>query len=420
MLQWNDLHPYHAVHVVRLRGHPDAQTIRKGITRTLRAHGLGALTLDRASRTFRFDAEPGPVEVREVAPGSDPIESLRQEMEHQLNQRIAVEPAFSPFRFFVIPELETYLLGLTYFHAVADAESVTLLLRQIAGALSGRIPARVNRLDCHPPRHDGFWSSLIHQGPRKLLGLSADVRRMRRAHRPPLRDVEDLTNRVQLLHAEPVQLMCLIQSAKRWGVTVNDVLLALLMRAVAPLAADRLAQSRRRDIALATIVNVRRQHNIDSAQTFGLFLGSFVVSHPMSEPVSIEALARALHVRTEDVKRRRAFLATPLELRLANWLMSWSPPSRQKKFYHKHQPLWGGITNMNLNNLWPDAEQSGSLDYFRTVSTGPVTPLALSATTFAEHVNIAVSYRPAVFDDPAIEQVRSGLTRQFESLMNGE
>ena len=44
---------------------------------------------------------------------------------------------FNPFRFFVVPEAGTFLLGLVYFHAVADAEAIVLLLRELVAAYAG-------------------------------------------------------------------------------------------------------------------------------------------------------------------------------------------------------------------------------------------------------------------------------------------
>ena len=40
---------------------------------------------------------------------------------------------------------------------------------------------------------------------------------------------------------------------------------------------------------------------------------------------------------------------------------------------------------MNLNSLWPGNEAAPTPDYFRAVSTGPVTPLVLSVSTAGDH-----------------------------------
>ena len=67
---------------------------------------------------------------------------------------------------------------------------------------------------------------------------------------------------------------------------------------------------------------------------------------------------------------------------------------------------------MNMNNLWP-RDHDGPTDYFRAVSTGPITPLVLSVTTFTGHMNIGLTYRPAVFAMAQINDVLSRLDRQF-------
>jgi len=73
---------------------------------------------------------------------------------------------------------------------------------------------------------------------------------------------------------------------------------------------------------------------------------------------------------------------------------------RRKKLYQKHYPLWGGLTNMNLNVLWPQPEESPPVDYFRAVSTGPVTPLVVSITSIGQVANVGLTYRSTVFGPP--------------------
>jgi hypothetical protein len=47
------------------------------------------------------------------------------------------------------------------------------------------------------------------------------------------------------------------------------------------------------------------------------------------------------------------------------------------------------------------------LDYFRAVSTGPVTPLVFSATTFKDTLNVGLTYRTTVFSPAEIERVQN-------------
>lgn len=417
MLQWNDMHPYHAVHVLRFQGVPELDRLQQSISDRLRACGLTGLRLDRDAGTFRYDDTPIPITLSTVTAGNDPVQTCNAEIERQLNQRIEISDRFAPFRFFVIAEQDSFLLGTTYFHPIADAESVALLLRDLAADyLTGRSAEPNPGLDCHPPRHDQLLTTFPAVVARKLLTLPANLRRMRRSYRAPLRDADDATNRFSLTTVQSETLTRLLETAHAWNITLHDLLIASLMKALSPLAPDRLNEKRRRNISLGSIVNVRRDHHIDSERTFGLFLGSFVVTHPVPIDVPLKELARDLNRQTQHIKANKDYLAAPLELSFAGRVIALYSTSRQRKFYHKHHPLWGGITNMNLNALWTADRASRPADYFRAVSTGPVTPMVLSATTYGDHMHIGLSYRPAVFAPEEVQQVLSGLNRQFNHL----
>ena len=62
---------------------------------------------------------------------------------------------------------------------------------------------------------------------------------------------------------------------------------------------------------------------------------------------------------------------------------------------------------MNLNPLWPMKDKEGAVNYFRAVSTGPITPLVLSITTVGDIVNIGVTYKRAVFTPSGVETLIS-------------
>jgi len=228
-----------------------------------------------------------------------------------------------------------------------------------------------------------------------------------------------MNNRLKLLRIGREELRSLILTAKDWRVTVNDLLLALLMKALAPVADDRAKASRRKMLSLGCIVNIRKDLGVDSQRTFGLFLGSFMVTHAVPGGISLNQLARDLREQTLAIKRHRLYLGTPLELSFGRLMISFFSPGRRKKFYQKNYPLWGGITNMNLNSIWPMDEGEAAKDYFRAVSTGPVTPLVLAATTIGDHANIGLTYRTTVFSAAVIEQVACCFLQSLKNLGSG-
>jgi hypothetical protein len=146
---------------------------------------------------------------------------------------------------------------------------------------------------------------------------------------------------------------------------------------------------------------------MDGARVFGLFLGSFMVTHEVPAEISLRRLAEDVRQQTLPVKRCRLYLAAPMELAFASLMLKFSSPMQRKKFYSKNYPLWGGITNMNLNSLWDQKDANAPLDYIRGVSTGPVTPLVLSVTTIGDRVNLGVSYRTAAFSAIDIEEFQA-------------
>ncbi|MCL4176429.1 MAG: hypothetical protein KJ072_01605 [Verrucomicrobia bacterium] len=422
MLQWNELQPYNAVHVVRFALPLEMDRLRRVIEGSLAQRGIGHLTLDRRRGTYQYRPAGVPIEIRgadEIGAGGGGTACVAQ-LEHELNTPFRIDRPFCPVRFFVLPERDAFSLGAAYFHAAADAESMILLLRGIVAGYAGAGEAYPTPpFDCHPRRHDRWWQYRPGLFMRKLAAIPFELRTMRRAVRLHLRDADDLRNRVRLMRVGSGTLEALLVTAKGWGVTVHDLLLALLLRALAPLAPRRGAKARRRNIALGSIVNVRGECGIDRERTFGLYLGSFVVSHAVPEGVDLRALATDLRGQTGRIKRRKLYLATPLELAFAGRVFNLCSTRRRKQFYHKHHPLAGGISNMSLDPYWQPGNTARPADYFRAVSTGPATPLVLSATTYNRGMTCALSCRAGVFTPAGMDEFQARFDAELKRLEGG-
>lgn len=417
MLQWNDLHAYNAVHVARIPAALDFERLRGVITTTLEGHGLTGLSYNRSAGTYQYAGGPALVEVKLCPMGESWSMGYARETERQLNMPFAPSERFTPFRFFVVPEEDSFSLGLVYFHPIADAESILHLLKELVETYRGIVePGHGGALDLYPP---GEGRRLrLHPGAlaRKLAALPSFIRNLRKSSRPPFRDPGDLANRFTLFSLGPSDLRDLIQGAKSLGVSLNDLFLARLLKGVATLIPDRTRAVRRRGISLGCIVNVRRDLGLSGQRVFGLFLGSFVVHHEVPANLELAEVARDIGLQTRAIKQGRLYLGTALELALGRLMISWSSVARRNNFYPKHYPLWGGLTNMNLNPLWPQSPDHPSIDYFRAVSTGPATPLVFSITTLGQVAHIGVSYRSTVFSEPEIERLKAGFLEPLGSL----
>lgn len=100
MLQWDELHPYNAVHVVRLPGQPDLARLGTVLRQLLPRLDLTGFRMDAERTSFVYQGGPTPGEVKLVS-AADPQAALSTEIEQQLNTRFAGDPGFDPFRFFV-------------------------------------------------------------------------------------------------------------------------------------------------------------------------------------------------------------------------------------------------------------------------------------------------------------------------------
>jgi hypothetical protein len=403
MLEWNSWHPYNAVHVVRMPGTPEPERLKRSIDQTLGARGLTGLFLDRERRTYNYAGGPAGYELRSIRVVGGEFVSLAAELERQLNLPFVQSAPFSPFRFFVVAGDGSFFLGLAYLHAIADAESIVLLLKEIVESYTGK-----SGPDHRPGPLPNFNALVSHPATyaRKLASLSSLIRDMRNSSKPHYRDANDLNNGFALFSLDPTNLRRLLEVATDCHITVNDLLLALLMKCCVNLAPERLRTGRRRNISIGCIVNTRKDQKIAAQVGFGLALGSFVVTHAAPEELALVDLAKEIGRQTLNIKRKKLYLATSLELSFGQFIFSFFSTEARKKIYQKHYPLWGGLTNMNINTLWQQQDRADRIDYLRAVSTGPVTPLVLSFTTAGHVANIGLSYRTTVYSPDEIERLK--------------
>src|ERR1041385_8093327 len=92
MLQWDELHPYNAIHVAGIRAPLDVERLRSTIATVLERRGLRRLALDRPGNAFEYHRDGPAPEVRlATGVGSD---ALAAEIEYQLNTAFASSTDF--------------------------------------------------------------------------------------------------------------------------------------------------------------------------------------------------------------------------------------------------------------------------------------------------------------------------------------
>jgi hypothetical protein len=423
MLRWRELHPYSAAHAVRVPGPLEEARLEQLITRRLAGIGLTNLTLDPRRRRLRREGSPDSLALKVVGGGADPLAALWDEFELQLNTPFPAAGRMRAFRFFAVSAGDGFYLGLVYDHFIGAGDAIALLLKGLVEEYSQA--AAVTSPATPPCLAPPLYRRLLARHPFSMawamLRLPTVIARSRRSIRPPRSGDRATHDAVKYLRFGPADVAGLRRAVTAWGVTLNDLLLASLLLALAPLAPGHAGARRRREVAVASIVNIRRDLPAGAADAFGPFLASFDVSHAVPAGIDLRQLAQDVHAETARIRRQRLYLQTLAGLGVSGLMWPFLSPAQRERFFPKYHPVWGGVSMLNVNAIW---EQAGSLqatpaDYLRAISTGPACPLVLAVTAARDLLHVGMSFRVATFSRATIDGVGAAFTRAIESLREG-
>jgi hypothetical protein len=417
MLRWRALHPYSAIHAVRIDRPLDPARLSLLIDGELEALGLTGLALDAARERFEYAGGPGRAPLAVVSGGEEPLQILRREIERELNVPFPDEGPLTPFRFLAVDAGTSFFLALTYDHFIAAGDSIVVLMKGLSSAYRGTADPRARP----PLRYPATTRRLfrLHAGAalRGIRRLPEMVASCRRSVRPRFPGGADPRNGFAYCRIEAPEFAALVRAAKQWGVTVNDLLMAILLQALAPVVGERPPGERRREIGVASIVNLRRDFGYDATTTFGQFLSSFRVAHPLPPGIELRQLARDIHAETARIKSEKLYMQTLVAIGAIGAVWRFLSPAQRQGFYAKHYPAWGAVTMINVDALWEEA--GGALpppEYLRAVSTGPLAPLVVAVTTSAGLLHAGISYRSAAFAPEVVDRIAAGIMERVRRL----
>ena len=413
MLDWRDFHPYNAVHAVRLPLPYDAAGLTRAIAGCLADAGLTGLHLDRDRCRYAWRGGPPNVAVETLDVGADWQASLARAFERHLNAPFARDGEIDPFRFFAMPLDAGFFVGVAYDHFIAGGDSIIALLDAIAARYSGK-PLDAAPLARYPHTHRRLFVRHPLAFVRGLARLPGLAQSCRRTIRPRYRSIEDGHNGFTFCVLEPPRYDALRNAARTWRVTLNDALMALLLAAQADACPARDMTRRRRELAVASIVNLRSAHGEDR-RTFGQFLSSFRVAHPVPSGIGLDALARDVHRATTRIKREKLFLTTLFAMRVDRLIGHAQTRAQRMRIYAKNYPVGAGVSSLNVDALWTSGDGEAPL-YVRGVPTGPLSPLVVSVTTSGRRMCLGISYRTTAMSGAEAEALRNDLVQRIERL----
>ena len=417
MLRWRDLHPYSAVHAVHVGAPLDGDRLASTIAAALEQSGLTGLAVDATRARYHFHGGPARVSLRTVIGSADVRDDLRREFEYEINAPFASGETLDPFRFFALRGNDCFVLGLAYDHFIAGGDSIVALLKRIVESYAA---APGSELHVKPwALYPRTYSRLFLRRAGSLIaGLSSLPRLVgnsRHAHRPGRFTAGDARNSVLLFSIPASDAGRIRDAAQRWAVTLNDIFIAATLIALAPLTPER-ADSRRHRVAVASIMNIRRELAPSADDSFGQFLGSLQIAHHVPAGISLEQLAREVHQQTSMIKRKRLYLQTLLALAANGFVWRFLSMEQRHGFYAKHYPVWAGITMLNVDAQWSCPPNDVGFTYARVASTGPLAPMVLAVTTAGDDLEVGISYRAGIVPPAKLEAMIAGFKQCVQAL----
>lgn len=419
MLRWRALHPYNAVHVVRLGQPLDAARLEAALREEFESLRLTGLDLDVQGRRFEWTGGPMRPALRVIVADGDAAAVLAREIESELNTGFSADGCFDPFRFFAVDDGAACCIGLAYDHWVAGGDSIVTLMRGlVARYLGAPVPSPPAQAD---RRYGPTYLRLFRRHPlllaKSLAGLPRLALSCRRAFRPRYAAPQDGYNALALLRIEAADRARLEACAGAWSVTAHDLLLALLIRALSPFAVRRLEAARRNEIAIASIVNIRRDLGTPAAAALAPYLASFRVSHRAPDDLPLRELAGAIQAQTALIKHGKRYLQTLVAMGMVGIEWRFMTTLQRQRFYPKHYPICAGTTPLHVDRIWTGggARPRGP-DYIRAVSTGPLAPMILAFTMVGDAINLGITYRTTVFHRDSVDDVAASMLQSIRTL----
>jgi hypothetical protein len=195
------------------------------------------------------------------------------------------------------------------------------------------------------------------------------------------------------------------------------VFLAALLLALAPVTAERSEARRRKELAVASIVNLRGEFEASAEETFGQFLTSLRVSHPVPPDIGLSQLTREIHAQTALIKERKLYLQTLLALSWVAFVWRFLGRDERQCFLARKYAIWAGITSLNIDSLWVGPHAGApAAEYLRAVPTGPLAPLVVAATTLGGVLQLGFSFRPADISRDTVQRIAAEFIRCIENL----
>lgn len=420
MLRWDRLHPYNAVHSVRVAGPANVDALRTATWELAKAAELGEFAVNHLGTAYEYRPLQV-IRVQEVAPGANGEARLTEVITEEINTPFHGD-VHHPVRWTVFNDAgsDAHYIVLCYHHAISDAFGIERLLAAVlrrylelpAGPDDAKLTTRLTRLDRSLRPQSGVINHIIGQ-----IRLSFRHREMRRVHKMPDERLGGDYTAVALRTAPEHLMDQLTAGCEQMGVGVNDAFIAAFASAIAEQTPDRQTSRRRKHLAMATVVGARRNLPREQADDFGVCLSSIMaVLRRPDVPVAELVKDVARQTRALKTNPTRAAAETNLRYFAIRWLWWLAAVKHDRRSYRRVFPICGGVSTVyvaedRFADLAPRVTR-----YVRACPTGPVMPLLLGPTIYHGRLELGLTYRIASRTRAQAEAMLERIISRLEEL----
>lgn len=417
MLYWDAWWPFQVVDTVELSGIVDAEELRLAAETVLDELGIANYQIDSRRGRCRYRSGPAHVEVNFLDGTGDRQAHLERHVSAELTRRFTlnVDPLV---RFWILSGDDSYTVGMTWQHWFADGVTAAELLRRVLEHMRGtRTIGPDVLLGFQPPCGDPFFR---HRGlawrceeiRQVLLATIAGigVRRMRPSQSPELRA------KSRILTLPDDCLVRLLRVSRRAGMTLNDLLIAALARAVHDAKAAGPSTWFGSRIRIINMVDLRPYADISLRGVGGQYLALMTAEIPTSLLRDVSKLLDHIHRHTSNVKQKQLFFAARLGFLLGRWILDYTPRSWRSRTISNTIPMTALITNLRLSTPWDELPLCSSIrKYQRFLPPNLSSPVVLGITTNGDELTATITVRS---DDIRVETVASILESNIVALID--
>lgn len=407
---WASEQPFSGIDAIEYAGAVDADSLRIAAETELSLLGIGypVLAADRTDVHYLPTAPSLVVSVVKSDAGVPLTESLARQCEAELNRPFQAN-GDAIIRLWVAQVESNCCIGMTWQHWPIDGVSGAELFRRILARYAGR-PASYPSpaVELFAPDRAALFAPFL-TWRRSIRDLFISIREFfyhSRIFVVPRPDTKTTPNQVHLLE--------LPQPVRPAGATLNDVVAAALMWALAEALTERQRNVWRRRINLINFVDLRPFGGEPLQRAWGSYLGYCSLFMPEPRPDRFKELIEDVRAQSVRIKEHELFFASLGGFALLRTAWQWLP-RRWRWLPYYACPFTAGLTNTRFRAEWNSAALGTEFGRsWRVAPCASMAPLVVDICTKGNQVSLAFTCEANSYMSERMDVIKDAMTRLLD------